>query len=199
MIFKDLLNKVTESDIRSYFQQSETEVKYIDSYLKLYNDLKDKKEEKEDLILFLVWQQDYFNSGLYISVLGYDTKDKESYALDFMDRSRWLGSNILEKSLNEFGAIAFVCECLYEMSFISFDEEVIQEEKDILEERVKEIKEGTVEYLSSEEVFGELRDKYGWEVHERTLEEKEESVKRIEEIREFNESKMKEMLSEFDV
>ena len=199
MIFKDLLNKITESDIKSYFQQNEMESKYIDSYLKLYNDLKNRKAEKEDLKLFLVWQQDYFDKGLYISVLGFDTSDKESYALDFMDRSRWLGSEVLEKSLNEFGVVAFVCECLNEMSFISFDEDVIQEEKHILEERVKEIKEGTVEYLSSEEVFGELRDKYGWEVHERTLEEDEEDVKSIEEVRIFNETKMKEMLSEFNV
>ena len=199
MLFKELLQKITENDIRSYFEQNEEECEYIDSYLELYRDLCNRKEEKETLKLYLVWQQDYFEGSLYLEVLGFDEEDKESYALDFMSRNRWLGSEVVEKSLNEFGAVTFVCECLTEMSFISFDEEKVEEEKHILEERVKEIKEGTAKFFSSEDVFSDLREKYGWEVREVTIEEDSERTKRIEDIRKFNEDKKKEMLSEFYV
>lgn len=196
MQFRELLDKVTELDIKSYFQQNEEEIEYIDKYIKLFNDLKSKEPVQDDLKVFLVWQQDYFGGGLYISVLGFDPSDKESYALDFMSRERWLGCEIVDKSLKEFGEIAFVCECLTEMSFISFDEEVIAQEKEILEERIKEIKEGTVQYFSSEEVFNNIREEHDWEVHEVTIEDDDARIERIEDIKNFNEDKINEMLSE---
>lgn len=194
MLFKDLINSVTEKEMIDYFLNIDSEKEYIDKYCILFNDLRNREIEKTNMQLFLVWQKDYFDEGLYISVLGYDLDDKEHYALDFMSRNRWLGSEVLEKSLIEFGKIAFVCECMTEMSFISFDEARIEEEKQILEERVKEIKEGVVKTIPAEEVFENLREKYGWEVHEVTIEENNERAKKIESIKDFNDSKINEML-----
>ena len=195
MIFKDLLTSVTKEEMVEYFSNIENEKEYIDKYCELYDNLLKKEPENSGLKLFLVWQKDYFDDyGLYISVLGLDIEDGEYYALDLTSRSRWLGSEVLEKSLNDFGRVTFVCECLLAMTEISFDEERIEEEKQILADRIKEIEEGTAKFISGEDVFENIREKYGWEVHEVTIDETEERYSRINEIKDFNNVKINEML-----
>ena len=195
MIFKDLLASVTKEEMVEYFSNIENEKEYIDKYCELYDALLNKEPENSGMKLFLVWQKDYFEDyGLYISVLGLDLEDGEHYALDLTSRSRWLGSEILEKSLNDFGRVTFVCECLLAMTEISFDEERVEEEKQILADRIKEIEEGTAKFISGEEVFENIREKYGWEVHEVTIDETEERYRRVNEIKDFNDLKIREML-----
>ena len=195
MIFKDLLTSVTKEEMVEYFSNIEKEKEYIDKYCELYDNLLKKEPENSGLKLFLVWQKDYFDDyGLYISVLGLDIEDGEYYVLDLTSRSRWLGSEVLEKSLNDFGRVTFVCECLLAMTEISFDEERIEEEKQILADRIKEIEEGTAKFISGEDVFENIREKYGWEVHEVTIDETEERYSRVNEIKDFNNVKINEML-----
>ena len=195
MIFKDLLTSVTKEEMVEYFSNIENEKEYIDKYCELYDNLLKKEPENSGLKLFLVWQKDYFDDyGLYISVLGLDIEDGEYYALDLTSRSRWLGSEVLEKSLNDFGRVTFVCECLLAMTEISFDEERVEEEKQILADRIKEIEEGTAKFISGEDVFENIREKYGWEVHEVTIDETEERYSRVNEIKDFNNVKINEML-----
>ena len=195
MIFKDLLTSVTKEEMVEYFSNIENEKEYIDKYCELYDNLLKKEPENSGLKLFLVWQKDYFDDyGLYISVLGLDIEDGEYYALDLTSRSRWLGSEVLEKSLNDFGRVTFVCECLLAMTEISFDEERVEEEKQILADRIKKIEEGTAKFISGEDVFENIREKYGWEVHEVTIDETEERYSRVNEIKDFNNVKINEML-----
>lgn len=195
MIFKDLLTSVTKEEVVEYFLSIENEKEYIDKYCELYDNLLKKEPEDSGLKLFLVWQKDYFDDyGLYISVLGLDIEDGEHYALDFTSRSCWLGSEVLEKSLNDFGRVTFVCECLLAMTEISFDEERVEEEKQILADRIKEIEEGTAQFISGEDVFKNLQEKFGWEVHEVTIDETEERYSRVNEIKDFNNAKINEML-----
>jgi hypothetical protein len=195
MIFKNLLTSVTKEEMVEYFSNIENEKEYIDKYCELYDNLLKKEPEDSGLKLFLVWQKDYFDDyGLYISVLGLDIEDGEYYALDLTSRSRWLGSEVLEKSLNDFGRVTFVCECLLAMTEISFDEERVEEEKQILADRIKEIEEGTAKFISGEDVFENIREKYGWEVHEVTIDETEERYSRVNEIKDFNNVKINEML-----
>lgn len=198
MIFKDLLTSVTKEEMVEYFSNIENEKEYIDKYCELYDSLLKKEPENSGLKLFLVWQKDYFDDyGLYISVLGLDIEDGEHYALDLTSRSLWLGSEILEKSLNDFGRVTFVCECLLAMTEISFDEEHIEEEKQILADRIKEIEEGTAQFISGEDVFKNLQEKFGWKVHEVTIDETEERYSRINEIKDFNNAKINEMLGRY--
>ena len=195
MIFKNLLTSVTKEEMVEYFSNIENEKEYIDKYCELYDNLLKKEPENSGLKLFLVWQKDYFDDyGLYISVLGLDIEDGEYYALDLTSRSRWLGSEVLEKSLNDFGRVTFVCECLLAMTEISFDEERVEEEKQILADRIKKIEEGTAKFISGEDVFENIREKYGWEVHEVTIDETEERYSRVNEIKDFNNVKINEML-----
>ena len=186
MIFKDLLASVTKEEMVEYFSNIENEKEYIDKYCELYDALLNKEPENSGMKLLLVWQKDYFEDyGLYISVLGLDLEDGEHYALDLTSRSRWLGSEILEKSLKDFGRVTFVCECLLAMTEISFDEERVEEEKQILADRIKEIEEGTAKFLEQDKDNKEDKN---------TIDETEERYRRVNEIKDFNDLKIREML-----
>ena len=196
MKFKELLEKVTKEDIVKYFSEQYSEEGYIEDYLKLYESLKNREMEESNIDLFLVWQKDYFDEKEYISVLGYDSKENQHYALDFMNREKWLGSGIIEKSLFEFGVVTFVCECMHEMTFISFDENKIEEERNILNERVKEIENGTAKFLTSEEFFASLQESLGdVVVHEvEEIEPDEIRKEKINRLYEFNNGEIKRIL-----
>jgi hypothetical protein len=201
MIFRDLLDIIGKTDIQMYFQEIESEVPYIDKYIELFENLRNHVVEENDLELLVVKQKDYFEGQISLEVFGYSYIDKEHYALDFMERSRWLGSSVNQKSLDTFGVTCFVCECLYEMSFISFDEGKIEEERNILDERVREIESGEVNYLSSEEVFANLREKFDMgelSVHEVEIDENSEEYKlrhqKTQEIYAYNMNEIKKMV-----
>ena len=197
MKFIELLRKVDFNQVLNYLEKDKDEKSFLEEYKQLYDSLLNKTVKNDnDLKLFLVWQKEYFGENEeYIEVLGYSEKDNERYALDFMDRERWLGLDVLDKSLNEFGDVIFVAECLKEMSFISFVEEVIENEKNILNERVKAIEDGTEEYVDSETVFKELREKYGFEYKEPTEEEQEERRKKTEKLFEYNKKRIEKILN----
>ena len=185
MIFRDLLDIIGKTDIQMYFQEIEDENKYIENYFKLFDNLRNHSVIDSDLELFIVKQKDYFEEETHIAVFGYSREDKQHYALDFMEWDKWLGSKVVQKSLDTFGATCFVCECMREMSFISFNEGKIEEERNILDERVREIESGEAEYVSESEMFECLREALNisddmdeisdsWLVHEVEIDENSE-------------------------
>jgi hypothetical protein len=67
-----------------------------------------------------------------------DGSDKH-FAIEFSPWTEWLAARV--RVLNvDLTAAQMVAQCLYEMTFISFDEEEISEQKDDLVDRVEEIK-----------------------------------------------------------
>ena len=197
MLFKDLLASVTKEEISGYFEKNPNEFVYIQKYFKLYDELLTKDVELSNMSLFLVELKDYLDSdSMHLCVYGLDLTDNHHYALDFLSRSRWLGSTVVEKSLNHFGRVCFVCECLTEMSCISFDETVVEEELDLLNSYVEEIESGNVKYFTADEVFSDIREEHGWVAHTVTIEEKEESKKQMNLIKEFNDKQIAYMLGE---
>lgn len=188
MLFIDLLKKADKEKVFDYLSRSEE--KYIKEYRKLYSELLNKKvKENIDLRLFVVLLKDYFEDEEYVSVYGYSKKDNTCYALDFMEWSEWLGCEVIEKSLSVFGEDIFIGECLKEMTFISFEESKVEEEKEELNRRVEEIESGEAELLSSEEFFAKLSEELGegFEIEEQSEEDREKELKKIEEVRQYNE------------
>ena len=200
MIFKELLCSVSKQDILDYFSKIEGEVAYLDKYSDLYDKLIEREVIKHsDFKLFLVYQKSYFdfeNEAESIEVYGYDEKENQHYALDFVEWSKWLGTEVVEKSVRIFTPLVFVAECLHEMTFISFDESRIAEEKNILDERVQEIEDGTATFVNFEDLIEHFNEEFGWDckVVERTLEEDEKESQRIKKIKEYNDAKLTEML-----
>lgn len=194
MLFLDLLKSVDKEKVLSYLEKKDGE-KYVTEYSKMIDNLLNMTPSTKDLKIYIVFQKEYSDGSDYISVLGYSKKDNESYALEFMKWSEWLGCGVIMKSVEHFGPICFVSECLSEMSFISFDENNIQGELDNLNKISERLKNGEEKTYTMEEVFEHLNEKFDLDlqVHERTKEEEEKDRIRMEELISYNEQRKKEM------
>lgn len=199
MKFKELLQNTNMEDVIKLLSEDECEKDFIEEYRILYTELLNKKEtDNPNLHLFIVNQKDYIEDYEGISVFGYDTEEEMVYALDLMKRDKWLGSNVVEKSVNAFGKTTFIAECLKEISFISFNEEVVEKEKETLNEMIKEIESGEAKTFTHEEVIQELNEELEMDIKikEYSIEEKEEMSKKFKEIKEYNDNEVENMLSE---
>lgn len=199
MLFIDLLKKVDIEHVLFYLEKLGESKKSLDSYKTVYNNLltMEVKDNKE-MYIFVVEEKDYFEDEKYFNVLGLDIKDGESYAIEFMDWSDWLGSNVVEKSVEKFGSVIFVAECLKEMTFLGFEEERMTEEREELNRRVESIKSGEAEFLSSEEFFEKLSEELGedFRIEEKDLTLTQEDKDKMEEVRLYNEKNRNDILED---
>ena len=197
MLFIDLLKKVDIERVLFYLEKLGESKKSLDSYKTVYNNLltMEVKDNKE-MYIFVVEEKDYFEDEKYFNVLGLDIKDGESYAIEFMDWSDWLGSNVVEKSVEKFGSVIFVAECLKEMTFLGFEEERMAEEREELNRRVESIKSGEAEFLSSDEFFAKLSEELGedFRIEEKDLTMTQEDKDKMEQIRLYNEKNRNDIL-----
>jgi len=199
MLFIDLLKKVDIEHVLFYLEKLGESKKSLDSYKTVYNNLltMEVKDNKE-MYIFVVEEKDYFEDEKYFNVLGLDIKDGESYAIEFMDWSDWLGSNVVEKSVEKLGSVIFVAECLKEMKFLGFEEERMTEEREELNRRVESIKSGEAEFLSSEEFFEKLSEELGedFRIEEKDLTLTQEEKDKMEEVRLYNEKNRNDILED---
>lgn len=199
MLFIDLLKKVDIERVLFYLEKLGESKKSLDSYKTVYNNLltMEVKDNKE-MYIFVVEEKDYFEDEKYFNVLGLDIKDGESYAIEFMDWSDWLGSNVVEKSVEKLGSVIFVAECLKEMTFLGFEEERMTEEREELNRRVESIKSGEAEFLSSEEFFEKLSEELGedFRIEEKDLTLTQEEKDKMEEVRLYNEKNRNDILED---
>ena len=215
MKFLDVLKKVDIKEVLRYINLN-YEDNSDDAYLNMYRKLvfERKAVDVDDLILFVVPQKEYFKSGLdeettimndvsdlenleeHLEVLGYSEKDNEDYALDFNPWDEWLGMTVSDKSVELLGEVVFAAECLREMSFISFDEDKIEDLKDSLADIVMKINIGEEKTYSQEEMDEYFREKFGepFMPPEKSPEEKEEDSRRYKLIHDYNMNKRNEYL-----
>ena len=113
------------------------EEKQIDAYQDVYEQLKLLVPEPSDITIRLTEITDEDES--YISVDGYYTDgrvDKHSgndaLALDFTSWNQWLGMPVDVRAFEEFTELEIIAHCLYEMTFVSFDQEEIKKQLDDL-------------------------------------------------------------------
>ena len=66
------------------------------------------------------------NFTSFIEVFGVDS-ESTFVALEFVPWRKWLGMSIEVKTLAHFKALEIIAHCLFEMTFVGFDENKIQE------------------------------------------------------------------------
>ena len=88
-----------------------------------------------DIMLNITLQHDEFDSETYVDVSGKDLNPDttlpivtDACALEFTPWNKWLGMEITENTLCDFTELEILCHSLYEMTFIDFEEESIQDE-----------------------------------------------------------------------
>lgn len=146
MNFKNLIQgnawlSVAEILVKLYPDQKES----LQSYEEVYEKLKFMAEEASDLSIEIDYQTDDFDGAEYVSVSGkYENpkNEEETFAqsIEFEPWSRWLGMNITPESLATFSELEIIAYCLFEMTFVGFEEEDIQQELIKLEKEMEDYK-----------------------------------------------------------
>lgn len=115
MLFKELLASVNKWKIVAEMRN--------EGFAQIYDRLMEMEPaEKGRIILIVVDQWDDVADEAYVDVMGYSVEDDEYYVLEFMGWNEWLGFEVAEMSLRQFGALRFVCYCLEEMTFSGMKE-----------------------------------------------------------------------------
>ena len=124
----------------------------LDGYQNVFEQLKFSQPRNSDMSIVLTeYDSDGEDeSGTYVDVSGRKkSKDEDmltdSYAIEFVEWREWLGMDLAPETIDNFTELEIIAHCLYEMTFISFDENEIKLELDTLEERVEEYKNLTEE------------------------------------------------------
>lgn len=151
MIFNELIHRhhwlsIETELIRLYPDEEKQMNTYQDVYYKLklltpepsgvtirLNDIKDGDESYVDV-------DGYYTDGRVDKHSGND-----ALALDFTPWNQWLGMPVDIGAFDEFTELEVIVHCLFEMTFISFDQEEIQEQMDNLKKTVDEYKNMTPE------------------------------------------------------
>ncbi len=115
------------------------EKKSVSAYEQVFNDLKLMEPVAGDVSIVLSNENDDFDNSSYVDVSGRENNPKEnpneltdSLAIEFTPWNEWLGMDIEKNILQDFTELEIIVHCLYEMTFMGFDEEEIQAEMDKL-------------------------------------------------------------------
>jgi hypothetical protein len=84
---------------------------------------------------------------------------KQSFGIEYMPWSKWLGCEINKQILKKMTKDEIVAHCLWEMTFMGFTQNKIRRELNVLKRQVRDIKDGKVKTISFEEVMQKLEAK----------------------------------------
>jgi len=113
------------------------EQKNISAYEQVFNQLKLMQPLACDISIVVSNEQDAFDESEYVDVSGRENNPVEntnrltdSLAIEFTPWNEWLGMDIDKDTLQDFTELEIIAHCLYEMTFMGFDEDEIQGEMD---------------------------------------------------------------------
>jgi hypothetical protein len=143
----------------------------ISAYEKVFDDLKFLESTDTETSIVISWVKDDFDNKEYVDVSGCErshtqlqNEQNHSLALEFTGWDKWLGMDVDEKTLQDFTELEIISHCLYEMTFISFDQEIIQEEIDKLEKLADEIRNMSEEEKKVKlKSWDELKNELNWD------------------------------------
>ncbi|MGY6523529.1 MAG: DUF6557 family protein [Mongoliitalea sp.] len=124
--------------------------KMLDEYRNVFEKLKNTEPEEYDKLEIILTEYDCdpnFESDneTYVDVSGQkktpDPSDiTNGYAIEFLKWNKWLGMDLAIETTKNFSDLEIIAHCLFEMTFIDYDEEAIQEQLKSHNARVEEYK-----------------------------------------------------------
>ena len=142
MTFKQLLQSNNWSSISSKFLEIYPEAEEnLEGYKHVFEKLEIMNPEEIDMSIVITNEEDEEEEYLEISGLYNNPKSEEehySQSIEFTPWRQWLGMDISKESLAEFSELEIIVHCLYEMTFVSFSEEEIQNRIAEMEKNTKE-------------------------------------------------------------
>ena len=142
----------------------------IAGYQRMFNQLLLLNPKPTEISIVVKWVTDDFDNTKYVDVSGKYLKPKNaeqkfSQGLEFTPWSEWLAMKITNESLQNFNELEIIAHCLYEMTFVGFEEEEIQEKIQNIETEAEKYKNMTEEErkentISLSELFKDLDELY---------------------------------------
>jgi hypothetical protein len=144
------------------------EEQQIEAYQDVCNHLKCLTPKETGIVIRLNEIQD--EGSAYVEVDGYysdgrvdERSGNDALALDFTPWEQWLGMKVGDRAFQDFTEIEIIVHCLYEMTFISFDQEEIREELEGLRKTIAQYESMTPEERrnstkSLKDLLDELRE-----------------------------------------
>ena len=126
------------------------EANNLSGYKELFEKLLLMDVEDSDISIDVEHQKDDFDGEEYVDVSGTykypkNEEEKFSQAIEFTPWNQWLGMEISQVSFIHFSELEIISHCLYEMTFIGFEEEEIQDELNSIESTIEDYKNMTDE------------------------------------------------------
>lgn len=121
----------------------------VDDYRNVFEKLKFLEPEEYDMSIVLTEydcdSDDESEARTYVDV--YDRKNEKDpntltdcYAIEFLEWEKWLGMGLAPETTKRFSDLEIIAHCIYEMTFIGYNEEEIKEQFDTISDRVEEYK-----------------------------------------------------------
>lgn len=132
--------KVTFNEVFGFLQsQYGDDMAFKDEYAHVYDFIKsiNSTDKNVNFKIGMGWIKDDIDNEEYVDVYGYN-ENGECLAIEFVPWEDWCNAELTESTM-KFSPIEIIANCLYEMTFIAFDEETIQNKLLKMEEDVKEI------------------------------------------------------------
>lgn len=172
MKFSELIKSNSWLSVELVFLQLYPDEKNrISAYEKVFDNLKFLDSTDTETSIVISWVKDDFDNHEYVDVSGCERSDTQlpdeqnhSLALEFTSWDKWLGMDVDEKTLQNFTELEIISHCLYEMTFVSFDQEIIQQEIDKLEKLAYEIRNMSEEEKKVKlKSWDELKNELNWD------------------------------------
>lgn len=121
------------------------EAKNRSGYKEVFEKLMLTDVEDSDISIEVVHQKDDYDGEEYVDVSGSykhpkNEEEKFSQALEFTPWNQWLGMELSQESLNHFSELEIISHCLYEITFMGFEEKEIQDELSIIQNTIEDYK-----------------------------------------------------------
>ncbi len=133
VVLKSLVDKYQWRDIyRRMAKLYPTPKKNLEGYKRVFKELQKINmlpQGKRKILIELQPCYDQFDDTYFTNVHGVTPKKRGStWAFDFYTWDKWLGMEIYEATLIEYGEINVICHCLYDMTFWGFNQDDINKE-----------------------------------------------------------------------
>ena len=127
----------------------------LDEYRKVFEKLQTTEPAEYDELEIILTEYDcdlnFENEKeTYVDVSGQKKiPDPDSitigYAIEFLGWDKWLGMYLAPETLNKFSELEIIAHCLFEMTFVDYEEEAIQQKFKSISDTVEEYKKLTDE------------------------------------------------------
>lgn len=144
------------------------EEKSLEGYETVFEKLLMMASDETDMTIVIKAVKDAFDEEEYVDVSGkynHPQNEEQSFsrAIEFTPWKKWLGMDICKESLKNFSELEILAHCLYEMTFVGFEEKGIQKELNDLEKTVEDYEVMTEEEkqknrISLENLLDELNE-----------------------------------------